>query len=360
MIISLCFFLSLSLSFVAQIPGQQPGQDKGTSDAAFIMDSAIGSSRAIVSVFDEEWKLLANGNSEIYKALVVVSLSIATILVAFWSVGWYQQIVNNGFSTAMINEVIYPIVIILMLSNNGALLANTSILFRDISNNLNDNILNITRNGITYREAIRATNFNKAFVANVQAKIAECESKPERNVDETGKVIDTRQQCKDRAIQQAKSDAKSYRQKKGLGFSPPNLKFWEIPGEMANSAVQTALWVVFTGCEAAFQYIVQIAFLLNAYVGPIFLVISLLPTGSRPIFAWLSGWLTLGLILVSYSIMVGLGASAVVNNPPTNPLFLPLLQGLFSPFLAIGIGIGGGMSSFSGFAAIARIIIKKI
>ena len=354
------FSFLLDLSFVAQIPGQQPGEDKGTSDAAVIMDSAVDSSRAIVSIFDEEWKLLANGNSEIYKALVIISLSIAAILVAFWSIGWYQQIVNNGFNTAVINEIIYPILVILMLSNNGALLANTSLLFRDISNGVNDNILNITRNGVTYREAIRATNFNRAFAANVQAKIAECETRPENDVDENGNTIDTRQKCKDRAIQEAKSDAKAYRQKKGLGFSPPDLKFWEIPGEMANSAVQTALWVVFTGCEAAFQYIVQIAFLLNAYVGPIFLAISLLPVGSRPIFAWLSGWLTLGLILASYSIMVGLGASAVVNHPPSNPLFLPLLQGLFSPFLAIGIGVSGGMSSFSGFAAVARIVIKKI
>lgn len=352
--------LLLDLCFIAQIPGQKPGENKGTSDATVIIDSAVASSRAIVSIFDEEWKLLANGNSEIYKALVAISLSIATILVAFWSVGWYQQIVNNGFSTIVINEIIYPIIIILMLSNNGALLANASLLFRGISNGVNDSVLSITRNGVTYREAIRASNFNKAFIANVQAKIAECESKPEKTTDKNGKVIDTRQKCKERAIQQAKKDADNYRKEKGLGFSPPNLKFWEIPGEMANSAVQATLFLVFTGFEAAFQFIVQIAFLLNAYVAPVFLVMSLFPTGSRPIFTWLSGWLTLGLILVSYSIMVGLGASAVVNNPPTNPLFLPLLHGLFSPLLAIGIGIGGGISSLSGFAAITRIIIKKI
>ena len=350
----------LKLSFLAQIPGQKPGEDTGTTDATFIIDNALKSSRNIVSVFDKEWEFLVNGDSEIYQTLVVVSLSIATILVAFWSVGWYQQIVNNGFSTTVINEIIYPIIIVLMLSNNGALLANTSLFFREISNGVNDKILSITRNGVTYREAIKATNFNEAFAASVQSKIAECESKPEKKVDGDGNVIDTRQQCKDRVIQQAKKDAETYRKKQGLDFTPPNLKFWEIPGVVANSAVQSALFIVFTACEIAFQFIVQIAFLLNAYIGPIFLVMSLFPSGSRPIFTWLSGWLTLGLILISYSIMVGLGASAVVNNAPSNPLFLPLLQGLFSPFLAIGIGVGGGMSSFSGFTMITRIILKKI
>ncbi|MDJ0696934.1 type IV secretion system protein [Mastigocoleus sp. MO_188.B34] len=354
-------FVENAFFFYAQIPGQKPGEDKGTSDAAIIMDSAVEASRSIVKMFDEEWSILANGNSEIYKALVAVSLLVAAVLVAFWSIGWYQKIVNDGFfSTSIINEIIYPILIILLLSNNGALLANTSLLIRGFTIGVNDNILNMTRNGITLRAAVRAANANTAFIANVQAKIAECESKPEQTVDQSGQAIDTRQECKNRAIQQAKKDAEAYRKKKGLGFSLPNLKIWEIPGELANSAVQTALWVLLSGCEAAFQYIIQIAFLLNAYVAPIFLVLSLFPAGSRPIFTWLSAWLSLGLILVSYSIMVGLASSAVVNHSPTNPLFLPLLQGIFSPFLALGIGVGGGMSSFSGFTSIAKTVIKKI
>ncbi len=358
--ISSLFYVEYIFPIIAQVPGQKPGEDKGTSDATFIIDTAVKSSRAIVSVFDEEWKLLANGNSEIYKTLVIVSLSVATILVAFWSVGWYQKIVNNGFSTEVINEIIYPIIIILMLSNNGALLANTSLFFRDFSNGINDQVLSITRNGITYREAIKASNNNRAFITNVQSQLAECEVEPDKKVDGDGNVINSRQACKDRVLEQATKDARTYREKQGLDFTPPNLKFWEIPGVIANSAVQATLFLFFAGFEAAFQFIVQIAFLLNAYVAPVFLVMSLFPSGSRPIFTWLSGWLTLGLILISYSIMVGLGSSAVVNNPPTNPLFLPLLQGVFSPFLAVGIGIGGGMSSFSGFAAIAKIVIKKI
>jgi hypothetical protein len=94
------------------------------------------------------------------------------------------------------------------------------------------------------------------------------------------------------------------------------------------------------------MYILQLSFLLVVYVAPIFLVLSLLPFGAKPIYGWLSGWLGLTLVLISYSIIVGIVAGSIVNQPSSNHLQMQLLQAIFSPILAVAIGTGGAMSVF--------------
>ncbi|MBD2536384.1 hypothetical protein H6G97_46725 [Nostoc flagelliforme FACHB-838] len=126
---------------------------------------------------------------------------------------------------------------------------------------------------------------------------------------------------------------------------------FDVGGELINNLVQGFIYVILSGLSAGFQYIIQLSFLLVAYVAPIFLALSLLPFESKPIYAWLSGWLGLTLVLVSYSIIVGVAASAIVNQPSTNPLLMQLIQAVFSPLLAVAIGTGGGMSVFTAFTS---------
>ncbi|MBD2531911.1 hypothetical protein H6G97_20910 [Nostoc flagelliforme FACHB-838] len=314
----------------------------------------------VVSTFNQDWQDLVNGNSEIYKAVVAVSLLVAVILISFWSVGWYSEIANNGFSTDMINEIIYPLIVALMLGmNNGALLADTSLLFRSISISLNDRVLDITRNGITFREAIRNTNMDQAFILAAKAQIAECQKKPVKGVDDQGNETQPRKECIDKKTQEAKQAADKYRRDNGLPTSQNSWNPLDIAGETINSVVQGLSYIIFSGLQAAFQYVVQISFLLNAYIAPIFLVLSLLPVGAKPIYAWLSGWLALTLVLISYSIIVGIAASSIVNAPSTNPLFLQLVQAILSPLLAVAIGTGGGMALFSSFSSSAKLMFRR-
>lgn len=339
---------------LAQAAGQKPGQDIGTTDASTIVDGALNGSRLVVSGFDQDWQNFADGNSDVYTAIVKVSLLIAAILISFWSVGWYSEIANYGFTTKVVNEMIYPLMVALMLGiNNGALLANTSLMFRGVSNVLNDRILDMTRNGITIRDAIRSTNVDQAFTLAVRAQIAECDSLPVNAVDSQKNVTHPRKDCVEQKTQQAKRDADAYRQKNGLPASQSSWNPLDIAGQTINSAVQALAYLIFSGLAAAFQYVVQLSFLLNAYMGPIFLVLSLLPVGAKSIYAWISGWLALGLVLISYSIIVGIAASSIVNAPSNNPLFLQLVEAILSPILAVAIGGGGGLALFSSFTSAA-------
>jgi hypothetical protein len=356
--------LKMLFSFVffvlAQASGQQTGQDVGTSDADMIVEGAINGSRMVVSTFNQDWQDFANGNSAVYKAVVSISLLSAVILISFWSVGWYSEMANYGFSTNVVNEMIYPLIVALMLGiNNGALLADTSLMFRSISNSLNDKVLDITRNGVTLREAIRTTNMDQAFSLAVKTQLAECEKKPVSAVDNQKNETHPREECIRQKTASAKKAADTYRQKNGLSSSQNTWNPLDIAGETVNSIVQGLSYVIFSGLEAAFQYAIQVSFLLNAYIGPIFLVLSLLPVGAKPIYAWISGWLALGLVLISYSIIVGIAASSIVNAPSNNPLFLQLVEAIFSPLLAVAIGTGGGMALFSSFTSATKLAFRK-
>lgn len=339
---------------IAQTELPPPTTNQGTTDASTIVEGAMNGSKLVVDSFNKDWQDLASGNSPVYTAIVKISLLIATISVALLSIGLYEEIANYGLSTKVINELVYPTIVVLMLAiNNGALLTSTSLLFRETSNYLNQQILGVTRNGIRLSEAIREVNMDQAFAAAIGEKLKECSNKS-LTTNQQGQ--NARRLCQENVLSDAEKQARDYRDKYQLPGAPNTLNPLKIGEEIVNSAVQALSWIIFSGLEAAFQFGLQMSFMLNAYVGPIFLVLSLLPLGTKPIYAWLSGWLALALTLISYSIIVGIAATAVVNAPNTNPLFFQLVEAILSPILALAIGIGGGMSLFSGFVSSAKLL----
>lgn len=184
-----------------------------------------------------------------------------------------------------------------------------------------------------------------------QTAKALCEKLETSQTDSNGNITNPRQTCIKKGIEKAQSDAREAREKKGTGSGSGSWNPLDIGGELVNSAIQGLVYVILSGLSAGFQYIVQLSFLLVAYVAPIFLVLSLLPFESKPLYAWLSGWLGLTLILISYSIIVGIVASAIVDKPSSNLLLMQLIQAIFSPLLAVAIGTGGGMSVFTAFTS---------
>jgi hypothetical protein len=333
----------------------------GDTNAEDIVDGAINGSRMVVSSFNQDWQDLANGQSEVFKAVVAVSALCGVVFVSFWSISWYSRLTQEGFSNEIITEMVYPLLVCLMLTlNNGHLLASTSLMFRNVAVGLNDKVLSITRNGITLRDAIRTTNMDQAFALSAQAQMQECEKKPTSGKDTQGNPINPRELCQKEKADQIKEQAQKYKDKYGLPSYSNSWNPLDIAGQTVNSMVQALSWIIFSGLQAAFQYTVQVAFLMNAYIAPIFLVLSLFPFGAKPIYAWVSGWLALTLVLMSYSIVCGIAASAIVNASNNNPLFLQLVEAILSPILALAMGAGGGMAAFSCFSSSGRLISGRI
>lgn len=341
----------LLIILFAESTGQQPGQNTGVTISGEIVDGAINAADIIYKSFENDWAELASGTSSIYIAVVAVSMLVAVVLVSFASLGWYRKFAEEGFSYDFVSEMVFPLLVILMLTNNGFLLANTTIALKDVSATLNRSILSITRNGVKLKDAIRNVNADQSFVLATQTALAKCEKLKDSEIDSNGNTTSPRQTCIKKIIEKAQLEAQSARKKRGMSSGSGSWNPLDIGGELVNSAIQGFVYVILSGLSAGFQYIVQLSFLLVAYVAPIFLALSLLPFESKPLYAWLSGWLGLTLILISYSIIVGIVASAIVDKPSSNPLLMQLIQAIFSPLLAVAIGTGGGMSVFTAFTS---------
>lgn len=328
-----------------------PGENQGVTISSETLDAVINGSEMFVNSFENDWIDLVSGTNPIYTAVVASSMLVAVVLVAFWSLHWYQIFSEEGFSTHVLSEMAMPLLVILLLSNNGALLAKGTVALRNTTLTLNRNVLKITRNGVTLKDAIRTVNFDQHFTFATQAALAECEKLDDKDVDTDGTEYSPKKDCRDRTINAAKDEAQKIRKKRGLNSGGTKKNWLEFGGEMINNAIQGVVFVIFSGLSAGFQYIVQLSFLLVAYVAPIFLVLSLLPVSTKAIYAWLSGWLGLTLVLVSYSIIVGISASSIVNSPSTDPILSQLIIAVLSPILAVAIGTGTGMAIFTAFSS---------
>lgn len=341
--------IALLTILFAQTTGQQAGENTGTTNSGEIVEGATQGADLIYKSFSNDWLELASGTSPIYTAVVAISTLVAVVMIGFASFGWYRKFAEEGFGFDFISEMVLPLLVIVMLSNNGFLLANVTVALRNVSTGLNRSILSITRNGVNLKDAIRNVNADQSFVLAAQIALANCEKLGKEKQE--GEELSPRQACIKKTVENARKDAQEARKKTGAGFGTGSWNPLDLSGELINSAIQGFVYVILSGLSAAFQYIIQLSFLMVAYAAPIFLVLSLLPFQSKPIYAWLAGWLGLTLMLISYSISVGIIASAIVDKPSSDPLLLQLVQAIFSPLLAVAIGAGSGLSLFTAFTS---------
>jgi hypothetical protein len=112
--------------------------------------------------------------------------------------------------------------------------------------------------------------------------------------------------------------------------------------------------------QGAFQSLIEVAFLLTGLLGPIALGASLLPYGSKPIWAWLTSFWSVGLCKLCLNIITGIVAQASYGIGPNDALglSLPITLGLLSPILAIAMASGGGMAIFNGLTSAATTIVS--
>lgn len=332
----------------------------------------------VSSFFKDGWAEIANGQSHIFEATVKVSLFLATILVAFWAIPWINAIVNEGYSTKTIDELFYPLLIIFMLAlNNGALLSSTCILFYNTANYIDSKILAETVNGIRIGEAIQKVNLDQAHYEILTQKIEQCQELSMNEKNQNG--VDLRTGCINSAFKEVtETYANSVKNaNQGEGEKVDNWFDAEKVTKFFNKALASlgkgildsvnyhillVVRMILMGFQMAFVFLIEIAAILNVYISPVFLALSLLPGQSKLMHAWFAGWVALGLMKVSYTIIIGIAATAAAKNFDSNLLWLPILQAILSPILASAIATGGGLALFNGLTSIGaggmRLLMK--
>ena len=151
---------------------------------------------------------------------------IAVAMISFASLGWYRKFAESGFSYDFVSEMVLPLLVIMMLTNNGFLLANTTVALKNVSTTLNSHILSITRNGVKLKDAIRNVNADQSFILATQIALAKCEKLENSQKEGDSSTASPKQICIKNAIEKARTEAQSAREKRGAGsgsgsWNPP-------------------------------------------------------------------------------------------------------------------------------------------
>jgi hypothetical protein len=135
---------------------------------------------------------------------------------------------------------------------------------------------------------------------------------------------------------------------------------------LLGSTVQTSIKSFFISLQYAFQNLLEATMLLIAALGPIAVGASLLPGTGKPIFAWLTGLLAIGIAKISFNIMAISTATVIMNGAGQNAnadpdlLWFMIFLGILAPITALGLATLGGFIVFNAMSNTTIWVRTKI
>lgn len=331
---------------LAQVP-------RNTAD---IIQGGQVASEAVAESWNQLWDSVLQGGLYFAMARVGVLFAVATLLLFLTQ--WTRQMVE-GESSRAYTDFIWPLLVIILLSNNGDRLAAITLDLRNYINQVNQDVLTYTAADIQLQEA-----YQLAIL--------------EGSVEQT--IVLRRNQCyeiqnpEDRAncIQLAAAEARQFIEEYRASTGNPNAlsRAWEAAqagenvidsglrfgGALVGSTFQTVTRGILMALHIAFQWLIEASLLLTATLGPLAVGGSLLPVGARPLFAWLTGFFSIAIAKLSFNILSGLVSLAVLNAENSHPLIAPFFLGLLAPILSLALASGGGMAIFGSLTGAVGVI----
>ncbi|MGK7947265.1 MAG: hypothetical protein AB4368_00280 [Xenococcaceae cyanobacterium] len=339
-----------------------------------LFEKGINAAISISDSWDETWRDVLSGSGvaerTLYGELARLGELFAVGTLLFLMISFVKKL-NNGDYSALAS-LLLPIIVSYLLFNNGSNLANFTLALRDTINTFERQILVKTSRGVRLDEIFRQAQGLTSTQEQISSWIKQCEAL-------SG---DKQTQCLDEAVTQSEDLLRGYQGIFGISqwsrnrlndlnqlriaitneplslFSLDSPLIWTVIGSSAESLTYTIL----IGLQMAFQNAVEISMLLTALFGPIAVGGSLLPVdwAALPVCAWLTGFLSIGMLKLGFNIVAGLSAVVFVNAESTDALWFPIFLGIFAPILASGIAVGGGLAVWSSLTSIASSAIGTL
>jgi hypothetical protein len=361
---------------MAQLRPPVPGGLPPTPGSQFIPIEGVSNQladatvNAVAQAWDQTWNNVFSG--PLYGILSRLGLMIAGFVIIFFVFQFAKNMLEDA-SNRPLSELIWPLVVVVFLSNNGSLLGGLTVGMRNFINQENSQILQTTAAGLNAQAALnRIANFHSA-----QAKIGSLQTACDdirdntllesclKNVQQQANQIMSEipiQELGGQWLQKLQAMAQAAVQNPlaaaingATAVNSLTLRVQSIPALMIAQAILIA-------AQGAFQTLVEAAFLLTGLLGPIALGASLLPFGAKPIWAWLTSFWSVGLCKLSLNILTGLIAQTTYQTGPLDVggLVLPIALGILSPILAMAMAAGGGMAIFNGLTSAATNIVSIV
>jgi hypothetical protein len=331
--------------FIAQ--AIQPDNYSDASVGIGLVRSSIELSKQTVESWNKVWGDAINPSGALWAGLCNLGTTLAAlsiILLAVKMAADYQE--KRFLWSELAASFIYPLVIALFLGSNGYLLSQTVLVIRNIGHQQVVSVLNIQLADTTFKKAISDVTLTQSVKTQVSTIYAECQGK-------TGKPLTDCLQEKRPIIEQILTEAEKQNNApldQARKAVAELTDFVQNPGAVFSASISLILITFLYALQWAFVNILEAALIMTATFSPIALGLSLLPLGSKPIWAWASGFISLFGVQLGYNIVVGLAATVIVSagaQSASDLAFLAFIS-IFAPALALLIAGGGGVALYTG------------
>jgi hypothetical protein len=360
-------------------PGTTPAPGAGLLDQLWGAVTNSTEDSEIPAALNKLWKISMEGG--MYRTICFLGTLIAVLAVGFWCVKLYKTLEEGGLRPAA-NEMVFPVLLILMLSNNGKNMRDLTLATRDAMNGFNMTLNRVIDAEVSFRSATSVLANFDAAISFTDGQVKACQSETEfkrfedcmtrnntvSNVFNLGlerlwpDAANSNGAKWQKEIQDWKDYTSNYTKNRFDLKNLNALKSGNITDKMTDIAnihsfEDTAPFRgVILSFRGAFLYIIEVMMLITALIGPIFLALSLFPVGSKPIVTWGISFLTLGFCKICFSLISGLSSMAMVLAGPNNVdmMVTAVVLGLLAPVLAISVASGSGLATLSSVSQSAQ------
>lgn len=340
---------------LAQIP--PPDNASDATVGISLVASSIELSKKTVEAWNQAWGDAINPSGALWAGLCNLGTTLAAlgiILLAVKMASDYQE--KRFLWSELAASVVWPLFIALFLANNGYLLSQSVLLIRSIGHQEVVAVLDIQLADTTFKKAISDVTLTQSVKAQVSTIYAECQGL-------TGKPLTDCLQEKRPIVEQILVEAEN---QNGEPLEAARQAVAELtdfvqnPGAVFSATISLILITFLYALQWAFVNILEASLIMTATFAPIALGLSLLPLGSKPIWAWVSGFIALFGVQLGYNIVVGLAATVIVAagaQSISDLAFLAFIS-IFAPALALLIAGGGGVALYTGINSRATALVN--
>ncbi|MBG1244150.1 hypothetical protein [Nostoc sp. NZL] len=353
--------MQLAIQLIFAQVGIQVGIDE-------ILDNGTATSQSIAEGWDKQWlDLLQNNTSDnLYGALTNLGIFFAVGTLLFFMVQFLKDLISYEY-TRPISALIWPFLVVILLSNsgNGSILSNLTLGMRNFLNSVNQQVVVSADADKMYQQALNMS---------VAEEVAGSLLRPCQSL--TG---EQQNQCFAKAAEKVNTLWQKYRDTYGnkswiirLQTKVDSIRYGTgVVSEtsfnsLLGSTVQTSIKNFLVSLQYAFQNLIEATMLLIAALGPIAVGGSLLPVAGKPIFAWLTGFLSIGIAKISFNIIAVLTAAVIVNGPGQDAnvdpdlMWFIIFLGILAPILSLLVAAAGGFAVFSAISNTASLVKERI
>ena len=320
-----------------------------------ILENGSTTARKIAESWDEQWVdvLQNNANDNLYVALTKLGIFFAVGSLLFFMIQWLKDVINYEYSRP-ISSLIWPFLVVILLNNSsqGNVLSNLTLGVRNFINTVNQQVVITADADRTYQQALDMT---------VAEEVAGSLLRPCQSL--TG---DRQDRCFLKAKEKIDILWQEYRNLYGnktwiyrledkvnqIAYNTEFLSENEF-NSLLGSTAQTMVKNFLVSIQYSFQNLLEATMLLVAILGPLAVGGSLLPVAGKPIFAWLTGFFSLGIAKLSFNILAVLASTAIINGPAqdlnADPdlMWFAIFLGILAPIVSLLLSAAGGLAVFN-------------